>query len=184
MRDGLDVYVPAQELFDERTEIFYTIKEPITITMVHSLLSISKWEAKWHVPFVDNDKITDEQMIDYLRCMTITKNVPDAAYYVISTSAQDMKQISDYLANPMTARKPSRGHGRSRKIVTADLIYFWMFSYNIPIECEKWHLNRLLALIQTCSDESEQPKKMNKRDLYNQNRELNALRRKKYHTKG
>ena len=59
-----------------------------------------------------------------------------------------------------------------------------MIASNIPMECEKWHLNRLLTLIRICSIKNAPPKKMSKREIIERNRVLNEARKKKLHTNG
>ena len=74
--------------------------------------------------------------------------------------------------------------GGSRRPITSEIIYFWMISYNIPFECQKWHLTRLLTLIKVCELENRPPKKMSRADIMKQQASLNAARRKKYNTRG
>ena len=148
--------------------------------MEHSLLSVSKWESKWHKAFLsETAKLTPEEWVDYIRCMTITKNVDELTYQI--AAEQFIGTIRDYIQNPMTATtiKAKEGAGRSRKIITSELIYSWMVSLEIPFECEKWHLNRLLTLIEVCNAENVPKQKMSKRELGSQYRSLNAARRKR-----
>lgn len=147
----LKVTIPATKLYDEKRNLFINTKEQ-TLQLEHSLISISKWESKWCVPFfgkTKDDHKTAEQSIDYIRCMTITQNVDDDVYYALQSHPAIVKEITSYIAAPMTAtwirEDPNKtGH---REIVTSELIYYWMLSYGIPLECEKWHLNRLMMLI-------------------------------------
>ena len=181
----LRIVVPAAELFDEYNEQFIQTKET-TLNLEHSLLSVSKWESKWCKPFLltnKEDKHTAEEMLDYIKCMTITTNVPDEVYQALSMD--NVKSINDYISAPMTATKifyngPVK---RNTEIITSELIYYWMVVCNIPFECEKWHLNRLLTLIRVCNVKNN-PQKMNRADLLAHNRALNKARRKKLHTKG
>lgn len=183
----LKLEVPAREWFDDKTQQFLYADAKV-LTLEHSLLSLSKWESKWKIPFLDpKKKITMEQNIDYVRCMTIG-NVPDMlVYYSIPQALFD--RINAYINDPMTATKVNRKQkpGASRhhpEIPTSELIYFWMVSYNIPFECEKWHLNRLLTLIDVCSFKNETPKKMSPKELAQRNSALNAARRAKHNSKG
>lgn len=178
------ITVPEQELFDGDTNTFHTIKET-TFKIEHSLVAIAKWESKWHVAFLD-DKVekTDEMMIDYIKCMTITQNVDPEVYYHIPTEI--IKEINDYIGDPMTATTFSnvnKGPGTG-EFVTNELVYYWMIASNIPLECEKWHFNRLMTLIRVCSEKNQPSKKMNRRDMINQNRALNEARKKAMHTRG
>lgn len=178
------ITIPEQELFDNKTNTFYTIKKT-TLKIEHSLVAIAKWESKWHVAFLD-DKVekTDEMIIDYVKCMTITQNVDPLVYYHIPQDV--LKEINDYIGDPMTAttfNNINKGPGTG-EFVTNELVYYWMIASNIPLECEKWHFNRLMTLIRVCSEKNQPSKKMNRRDMYNQNRALNEARKRAMHTRG
>ena len=179
----LQITVPATELFDEDTNTFINVKETC-LKLEHSLLSISKWESRWCKPFLakdKEDKRTPKEMLDYIRCMTLNTNVPENVYNALTPG--NMKAISNYINHPMTATTVvDRGKG-SREIITSELIYYWMISYNIPFECEKWHINRLLMLIKVCNAKNN-PKKMSRAEVIAHNRALNAKRRKALHTRG
>ena len=180
----LKLYVPETELFDEETQEFYTVKGQ-TLAMEHSLVSISKWESKWCVPFLKQDEKTQEQMRHYIECMTITQHVDGKVFDVIMTSPKLMSEISEYINAPMTATWfNEQNRAPNRRVVTNELIYYWMTALQIPFECQKWHLNRLLTLIRVCNIESQPPKKMGKRELASRNRSLNAARRRAMHTHG
>lgn len=178
----LTISVQGDELYNERTGEFITIPSK-TIQMEHSLISISKWESKWKIPFLDGKQKTRAQTIDYYRCMTITPNVDPIVYSGI-TSDQDQK-IIEYINDPMTATTIKKHGGKGgREIITSELIYYWMTALNIPFECERWHLNRLFMLIEIASIKNQPSKKMSKRDTMNQNRMLNAARRAKSGSSG
>lgn len=151
--------------------------------MEHSLLSISKWEEKWKKPFLSKEDKTEEESIDYLRCMTITQNVDPRVYYAIDKKL--FQEISDYIEDKHTATTFSNSTDPpSREIMTAEVIYYAMFANGISKECEKWHLNKLLTLIRVFSEKNKPPKKMSKSQIMSRNRKLNAARRKKLHTRG
>lgn len=181
---------PAKEMWDPvKEEFFYTepeeeIKET-KLTLEHSLVSISKWESKWKKAFLKEDKKTPEQVLDYIKCMTIEKNIPDRVYENIPAS--EGKRISEYIEDRMTAtyinKMPDNKPGR-KDTVTSELIYYWMIANQIPFECERWHLNRLMALIQVCSVKNAAMygnKKGRKHNdsLLKHNAALNAARRAK-----
>ena len=173
----LKVTIPKAEFFDERTNEFVYVDEH-TLTLEHSLVSISKWESKWCKPFITSDSKTHEETIDYIRCMTLTQNVdPDVYNYI---PADVIKQIQEYIDAPMTATWFSKNDGakKSREVITSELVYYWMIALNIPFECQKWHFNRLITLIRVCSLKNSPPKKMSKKDILARNRSLNAARRK------
>lgn len=184
----LQITIPAaiSEEFDENTnEFIYTItSKEQTLQLEHSLVSLSKWESKWCKPFLSHKSKTDEEVIDYIKCMTLTQNIRPDIYERLTQ--ENINQINRYIDAPMTATtfsndKNARG---GREIVTAELIYYWMIALNIPFECQKWHLNRLLTLIKVCNIKNAPPKKMSKRDIMSRNARLNAARRQQLNTRG
>lgn len=178
----LKIVVPELELWDEKKQEFSTLKET-TIQLEHSLVSISKWESKWHKAFLSKKDKSNEEIIDYIRCMTITQNVPEDVYYRLSD--ENMEAINKYIDDPMTATYfHDDEQANSRETVTSELIYYWMIIQNIPVNFEKWHLNRLLSLIKVCNIKNSPPKKMSSKEIMRRNSALNAARRKKYNTKG
>lgn len=179
----LKIKVEDGELFDEANYEFVSIKGTV-LQLEHSLISLSKWESKWHKPFLNNDKKTVEEIIDYIRCMTISQNVNPLIYNVLSR--KNIEAVEKYLADPMTATVVKKTQSRSKqRMITSELIYYWMVSFDIPFEpCEKWHLNRLLTLIDVCNIENSPKKKMRKGDIFKQNAQLNAARKKSLGTKG
>lgn len=179
----LTITIPGNELYDEESNTFIKDAPDITLKMEHSLVSISKWESKWHKSFLSTPDKTDEEMIDYMRAMTITQHVDPNVYYKFGPDV--VRQITEYIQNPMTATTFADENARpNRQIVTAEVIYYWMLSFNIPFECQKWHINRLLTLIRVCNAKTQKPKKMSKADLAKRNRELNAQRRAQLNTSG
>ena len=137
----------------------------------------------WHIPFLDGKDKTLEQIIDYVRCMTITQNVKPEVYNRLTED--NLKAINDYIENPMTATTFSDINQRpSREIITSEIIYYWMVSFNIPFECQKWHLNKLLTLIKVCNIKNSPPKKMSRQEILSRNRALNEARKKNLNTRG
>lgn len=178
----LVINVPPKEMYNESTGEFIESKGQ-TLVLEHSLVSLSKWESKWCKPFMSNDERTDEELLDYIRCMTITQNVNPSIYY--SLTYENIQAVNAYIKAPMTATTfRDSAKGRSREIITSEIIYYWMISLGIPFECQKWHLNRLLTLINVCSIKNTPPKKMGKSEAMAQQRQLNAARRAKLHSKG
>lgn len=180
--------MPDLEIWDEKEERFlYT--HGCTLKLEHSLLSIQKWESKWHKPFLTKDSKTFEEIADYVRCMTLNEeDVIDEGIY--SLIPQDiMSKILDYLQDPMSAIPPERSRGKKiygprKRTITAEIIYCRMILLNIPIEFQKWHINRLMTLIDVMVEESEPSKKMSKREILEQNRRINEERLKKLNTRG
>lgn len=180
------------KLWNEATEEFeHKIVPGRTIVLEHSLVSLSKWEAKYKRPFIDSEK-TNEETLDYVKMMTITQNVPDDTYKYLDND--EIKKINDYIIDPMTATKFSYNSqaGSSPKKdtskVTSELIYYWMTLYNIPDRYEKWHLNRLLVLLRIARIKTDEQhgktNKMSRSDIIAQNRAINAQRRLKFGSNG
>ena len=179
----LQITIPAVEAYDEVNNCFVSSKEQ-TLRLEHSLVSLSKWESKWNKPFYSNKDKTLEETIDYIKCMTITQNVKPETYNFLTE--ENFQQIYDYIGSPMTATTFSNQDKQtgSKEVITAELIYYWMITAQIPFECEKWHLNKLITLIRVCGVKNQPPKKMSRRELMNRNRALNAARQKQLNTKG
>lgn len=176
--------VESGELYDEVNESFITTKET-NLQLEHSLVSLSKWESKWCKPFLDSkEEKTTEQIMDYIRCMTITKNVDPNVYK--NLTQKNIDTIMEYINAPMTATwfSDDKNHRRSSETVTNELIYYWMISLQIPFECEKWHLNRLMTLIRVCTVKNTPPKKMSKSEILSRNHALNQARLKNMGTHG
>lgn len=180
----LQIHVTGKEFWDEQKEEFIQSKIDQTIQLEHSLVSISKWESKWNKPFLDKkNKKTDEEVLDYIKCMTITQNVKDEVYDNLTTS--EIEKINDYISKPMTATTFNEfNKSTSGENITSELIYYWMITQNIPIECQKWHINRLLTLIRVCSIKNQPSKKINKKELASKYASLNASRRQQLKSKG
>lgn len=180
----LEIVVPlSPEGWDEEKQEFVEPKVQ-TLRLEHSLVSLSKWESKWRKAFLSKQDKTYEETIDYIKCMTVTPNVSPDVYKHLTT--KNISQINDYIRSPMTASYFSKeeGRGTNRETVTSELIYYWMIALNIPFECEKWHLNRLLTLIHVCNIKNQPPKKRSRREIMSRNAALNAARRKQLHTTG
>lgn len=179
----LSITIEPQEFYDERTNRFFEIPRK-TIQLEHSLLSISKWESKWHKPYFTDKQKTKEEELDYIRCMTISG--PCDAIYYQGLSTKNRKEIFDYISDSMTATtiKSNQKNKKSREILTSELIYYWMTALNIPFSCEKWHINRLFTLIEIASIKNAPSKKMSKGDIMRKNHALNMARRAQYGTKG
>lgn len=178
----LELIIPAYELFNEETQEF--INEPErTLKLEHSLVSISKWEAHWNKPFLSNKKKTFDEVVDYIKCMTINQGIPDSAYLCLTE--EQYAEINRYIVAPMTATTIQEEQGeKSREIITSEIIYYYMIACNIPMECQHWHLNRLMTLIKVCNIKNQPPKKRSMREVMQSNTALNAARKKKLNTKG
>lgn len=180
----LTLFIEGGELFNEATGEFIKVS-PTTLQLEHSLISLSKWESNWCIPFLTDTPKTVEQTVDYIRCMTITQHVDPNVYLYINDS--HIHSVNEYIGAKMTATwfSESKRSARNREQITAELIYYSMIAYNIPFECQKWHLNRLLTLIQVCSIKNDPDKhKMSKNEIMRRNSALNAARKAKLHTTG
>lgn len=180
----LRIVVPiSPEGWDEKKQEFIEPKVQV-LQMEHSLISLSKWESKYCKPFLSTKDKTVEEILDYIKFMTLTQNVNPEVYTHITQA--NMKEISDYIEAPMTATtfSESKNTKGKREIVTAELIYYWMIALNIPFECQKWHLNKLLTLIKVCNIKNSPPKKRSQKDTWRQYEALNAARKKQLNSKG
>ena len=182
----LKVTIPEIEGFDERNNQFVKIIPETKLQLEHSLLSLSKWESKWKKPFlsqVNSEGRSSEEILDYIKCMTLNSGVNPEVYNHIPSSV--LNDIIQYIEDPMTAttfgKKDTYG---AKQIITSEIIYYWMVSFNIPFECQKWHLNRLLTLVRVCSLKNQPQKKMSAKEIMTRNKALNAQRKAKLHTRG
>lgn len=186
----LQITIPQREYFDDSTQEFVYTKG-FTLNLEHSLISISKWESKWKKPFLNSKDRTYEESLDYVRCMSLNSNIDDESLKQLRK--EDFDKITAYIDDKCTATwfnedNIGKGQGRSRgnrgQTITSELIYYWMITYEIPFECQKWHLNRLLTLIRICDVKNTPSKKMKKKDIRASNRALNEARKAKMGTRG
>jgi hypothetical protein len=180
----LTIVVPGVEAFDESTQKIITVGD-VTLELEHSLVSLSKWESEFEKPFLNNTEKTSEEVVGYIKAMTLTPNVSDKVWEKLTD--QNFSEINRYIDAKMTGttvyelQEPPK---TKQEIVTAELIYYWLVVYNIPWQAEHWHLNRLFTLIRVCNVKAEKPKKMSKAEIAARNRTLNEQRKAKYKTKG
>lgn len=180
----LQIMVPiTPEGWDEEKQEFVEPKK-VALQLEHSLVSLSKWESTWCKPFLLDKEKTDEETLDYIKCMTLTKDVAPEVYAHLTQA--NYNAIYKYINAPMTATTFSEDKSgkHKREVITAELIYYWMVALNIPFECQNWHLNRLLTLVRVCNIKNQPPKKRSKRDTASRYAQLNAARRKQYNSKG
>lgn len=174
--------IPEMEYFNEEADMF-VVDPPVVLDLEHSLISISKWEARWGKPFLGSEEKTDEEILDYIRCMSMSgKPVTDALLRRVTP--ESVVDLNRYIADPMTATWFTKSEAPpSRETITSEVIYYWMITLNIPFECQKWHLNRLLTLIRVC-EQKNNPKKMSKAQLISQRKALNDARKARFGTGG
>ena len=180
----LQITVPiSPEGWDEERQEFVD-PQVKTLQLEHSLVSISKWESKWHKAFLSKKDKTEEEVFDYIKCMTLTQNVDPSVYDHLTVD--NVNQIKAYIEDPMTATviNTNSSDKSNKETVTSELIYYWMIALNIPSEYQKWHINRLLKLIEVCNIKNSPPKKRSKSDIMRSNAALNAARRKQLGTRG
>lgn len=179
----LTITVPANEIYDEALNKFIEIKET-KLRLEHSLVSLSKWESIHCKPFLTREAKTVDETIDYIKCMTVTKNVDPYVYYALTP--ENIEAVNKYIDSPMTATTFHNEHGRpNRETITSELIYYWMISLNMQVDVfEKWHLSRLITLLKVCSIKNQPSKKMSHGEILSSNAARNAARRKQLGTKG
>jgi len=181
----LSVKINSIELFDEISKEFVNTQE-ITLHLEHSLVSLSKWEATWEKPFLGDQEKSNEEILDYIKCMSLSEDIPKNILY--NLSQENIKQISNYIDSKMTATwftESNTGLSSFKKeIITSEIIYYWMIAANIPFECQNWHLNRLLTLIRVCNQKNAPEKKMGRQELMARNKALNEARKAQLNTKG
>lgn len=181
----LTIHVKLVEYYDEERSQF--VADVFKLDMEHSLISLSKWESKHERPFLDDSEKSPEDILEYIKAMTITPDVPDEVFDSLSTD--NLNEINAYISAKKTATWFSEHDkkakpGAPKETITSELIYYWMLSYNIPMECENWHLNRLFTLIQVFNVKNSKPKKMTASERAARNRELNEKRKAQLGTSG
>ena len=180
----LCITIPGEDIWDPFKEEFIAVRKDQTLQLEHSLVSLQKWESKWCKSFIATKDKTPEEILDYIKCMTITQNVNPEVYNHLTND--NIAKVDEYINAPMTATvfTEDQNAKHNREVVTAEIIYYWMIALNIPFEYRKWHLNQLLTLIQVCNIKNTPPKKMSAKDILSRNRALNEARRKKFNTTG
>lgn len=176
----LRIEIPlTPEGWDERNQEFVKPKTQV-LQLEHSLVSLSKWESKWCKPFLSSTDKTFEEVLDYIKCMTLTQNVKPDVYNHLTEA--NIVQINEYINAPMTATtfREDGNKGKSRETITSELIYYWMIKLNIPVEFQKWHINRLLTLVRVCEVKDNPPKKMTNAER----KALNLARRQQLNSRG
>lgn len=179
----LHITVSGAEMFDETRQEFITHGD-VDLVLEHSLVSLSKWESIYEKPFLGEGEKTTEEVIGYIKSMTLTPEVPEEIFHRLSE--ENVTKINEYIDAKMTATwfNDAPGAPRAREVITSEVIYYWLIAFQIPFECETWHLNRLFTLIRVCNIKQAKPEKMSRAEIAARNRELNAQRRAQWGTKG
>lgn len=180
----INITVPKRTVLNNETEKFTDIPEIVLPPLEHSLMAIAKWEARYQVPFLKNIQVLAQpkhvdKFLYYISCMSTKGEIPMETLHCLSE--QNILDITAYIGDPHSATLPyGTSSGGSGKPATAERIYASMAMYHIPMECQKWHLNNLLMVIDVCRENNEDPSKKQKGDpssamaFYEQNE---ALRR-------
>lgn len=174
----------GDEFFDEANQEFVNFPSR-TLRFEHSLVSLSKWESIHQIPFLDGKTRTPDEIASYIECMFLDGELSEEDKIRMQTN-ENLSSIIQYIESKQSATTfglmpQSRGR---REIITSELIYYWMVAYNIPFECQTWHLNRLFSLIRICNVKQSKPKKMSRSELAAQTRSLNEQRRRELGTTG
>ena len=178
----LRLKVTTEEGYDEFLSEFVE-SEAVVLELEHSLVSLSKWESKWEIPFLGSQEKTDEQVLDYIRMMFSGDDFPEKVFGKFAPA--DFEKINTYINARMSATWfGEKEDTAGREIVTAELIYYWMIALGIPFECQEWHLNRLLTLVKVCNIKNSPAKKLSSAELAKRNRDLNEQRRRETGSKG
>lgn len=180
----LTLKVALKESYNEADGTFVS-SEYFTLELEHSLVSLSKWESRTEKPFLDKDNKTTEEILDYIKDMTLTPDVPDEVFKALRD--EHFRAINEYIGAKQTATwfsEPKNQPPARREVVTAEIIYYWMVALQIDWQAQYWHLNRLMTLIKVCNAKNEKPKKMSKGAAIRQHRALNEQRRRQYGTNG
>ena len=174
----LELHIAETDLWDPVSERFFSVKEQV-LPLEHSLLSVSKWEEKWHkpMPLINNQRMAGEEFLDYIRCMTVSRNPDPLVYRCIS--ATDVQAIIDYINDPHTATwfGENKSDNTDKRPLTSEIIYHLMFSFGVSKECEKWHFNKLMTQLRVEYEETKPSKKKSKAEIAEHHRALNAKRR-------
>lgn len=174
------IQLEPKEIWDEDNEqfLYFGPEKILNLNLEHSLVSISKWESKYHKPYLSSEKTADEAL-DYMQMMVVGEyeDKIDKDWFKVLTR-QQVEEIDKYVNDPMTATtfssdketKEKEKNGNKNKklngeIITNELMYYWMTALNIPFECQYWHLNRLITLVRVCSIKNQPKDKKKKKGL-------------------
>ena len=188
MFEVLDLSIPGQEYWDEdKCEFIYT-KDTI-LHLKHSLISLTRWEQKYKRRFLDQGPDKPDEILYYIKCMTMNREPIDDLVYQ-SISENDYEKVKAYIKDPMsctTVPKKKKKTDEEPEPLSSELIYYYMTALQIPFDCEKWHLNNLLKLIELASYKNDPKDNKNKRssaEIMRDYARINKANRARFHTKG
>jgi hypothetical protein len=179
----LKLFVNGDEFYDEASNTFSTVGD-VVLELEHSLVSLSKWESEFQKPFLSPGDKTPQEIFSYIQAMILNENFDPTV--INRLTQENLDKINAYIESKQSAT--TFGHmpettGRGETI-TSELVYYWLVAFNIPFECQNWHLNRLFALIRICNIKNSKPKKMSRSEVVQRNRELNAQRKAQLNSTG
>lgn len=178
----LTIRIPPQESFDDEKQQFVNF-EGFTLELEHSLVSLSKWESKHKKPFLTKEPKTGVELLDYIRAMVLTPDVPLEVFKFLTD--ENLKEINEYINTDFTATWfTAKPQPPSREAVTSELIYYWMFSFGIDKECENWHLSRLITLVKVFNAKQTKQAPRSRSEMIAERKRLNEARRQQYGTTG
>lgn len=176
------------ELFDQTNQVFIPAPKTRTIRLEHSLISISKWEEQTKRRFLSDvsGPQTKDDWIRYIQCMSLDGPIDPMLLNCITE--QQFNRIVKYIKDNKTAtvftgvRKKNK-KSKNREL-SSELIYCYMAEYRLPWYAEKWHLSRLLTMIQVADNLHSGDDKMNKKEVMSHYAKLNEMNRRRFHSKG
>jgi hypothetical protein len=179
----LELVIGSAEFYDEEKELFVQ-RGGAVVQLEHSLVSLSKWESIWEVPFLSKESKTSEQIISYIECMNLTPDLPEGFFSRLSED--NYSEINAYIEKKSSATwfNDSPAGRRNSETITSELIYYWLVTFQIPFEVETWNLNRLFTLVKVCNAKNQKPKKQSRNEVVARNRELNEQRKRALQTNG
>lgn len=177
---SLPIYGP--ESYDSVNDRF-THAELFRLELEHSLVSLSKWESKFEKPFLGEGEKTEAELLWYINAMHQGDELPEDLHLYLTDD--HVRQVNEYINAKMTATWFSEVDDKKNKeVITAEVIYYWMVSLQIPFECQSWHLNRLMTLVRVINEKNAPPKQLSREQIMERNRRLNEERQRKYGTSG
>lgn len=179
----LTIQIVLNEGFDNDKQEFVVL-ESFPLLLEHSLVSLSKWESRYCKPFLGQEEKTLEETLGYIEAMVLNPEFPPEVLSKLSKI--NFTQINEYINAKQTATwfNDPPNQRPSREIITNEVIYYWMIALGVPMECQHWHLNRLLTLIKVCNVKNTPPKKMGRKEQANMQRQLNAERKARLQSRG